>query len=73
MLTEVQRHGRTRERAELLVETISRVEPYAICEPNPAGERAALIALLDEVTAAIASISDAVGDAYLQHLPRFRA
>ena len=73
MLTEVQRHGRTRERAELLLASISGVDPYALCEPNEDGERVALATLLAEVTAGIVSISEAVGDAYLQHLPRFRA
>ena len=73
MLTEVQRHGHTRKRAKLVLARISGVDPYALCEPNGDGEREALTALLDDVTAGIVSISDAVGDAYLQHLPRFRA
>ena len=33
----------------------------------------ALVALLDEVERAMMRIADAVGDAYLQHLRRFRA
>jgi hypothetical protein len=40
---------------------------------SSAGRREGLIALLDDIVVTTARIADAVGDAYLQHLPRFRA
>jgi len=73
LVTDVQRRGRTRALAEGLLARVSALDPYAMSEINAVGERSALIELLDEVTAAVTGISDAIGDAYLQHLPRFRA
>jgi uncharacterized alpha-E superfamily protein len=73
MLTEVQQRGRAGALAEGLRATIASGDAYALTEVNAEGERAALIALLDEVESAMTRIADAIGDAYLQHLPRFRA
>ena len=48
-------------------------DAHLLAEPNAAGERAALLELLDAIEGAMTRVTDAVGDAYLQHLPRFRA
>ncbi len=73
MITEVQQRGRVRALAENAHARLSSVDAYALAELNPARERRALMALLDDVERAVKRIGNAVGDAYLQHLPRFRA
>ena len=73
MVTEAQRRGLPLALAENLQTRMLSVDAYALTEVNSQGERVALIALLDEVEDAMIRIADAVGDAYLQHLPRFRA
>jgi uncharacterized circularly permuted ATP-grasp superfamily protein/uncharacterized alpha-E superfamily protein len=73
MVTEVQRRNEARKTAEALRATIAAADPYALTAPDARGERPALVALLDDVEGAVTRIADAIGDAYLQHLPRFRA
>jgi uncharacterized alpha-E superfamily protein len=73
MITEVQRRGRVKALSEEVHARISAVDAYALAELNAARERGALIALLDDVENATKRIADALGDAYLQHLLRFRA
>jgi uncharacterized alpha-E superfamily protein len=73
MITEVQQHGRALSLAQSVYRTISSADPYVLAVTNAAGERTALIELLDEVEDSVTRIADAVADAYLQHLPRFRA
>jgi uncharacterized circularly permuted ATP-grasp superfamily protein/uncharacterized alpha-E superfamily protein len=73
MITEVQQHGRALTLAQNVYRTISCADAYLLAEAGAAGERGALIELLDGVEDALTRIADAVGDAYLQHLPRFRA
>jgi hypothetical protein len=73
MITEVQQRGRVRALAENVNARIASVDAYALAELNPARERSALIALLHDVERAMRRIADAVGDAYLQHLRRYRA
>jgi uncharacterized alpha-E superfamily protein len=46
-------------------------DAYVLAETNVAGERPALIALLDAIEDAMTRAATAIGDAYLQHLPRF--
>ncbi|HXP92333.1 MAG TPA: circularly permuted type 2 ATP-grasp protein [Candidatus Binatia bacterium] len=73
MIDDVRQRSLARTLAEGLRKTLSSLDPYALTETNAAGERGALIALLDEVESTMTKIADAIGDAYLQHLPRFRA
>jgi uncharacterized circularly permuted ATP-grasp superfamily protein/uncharacterized alpha-E superfamily protein len=73
MITEVQRRGRARTLAESLRTTMSFIDAYALTEADAEGQRTALLALLDEVEDAMTRIGGTIGDAYLQHLPRFRA
>jgi uncharacterized circularly permuted ATP-grasp superfamily protein/uncharacterized alpha-E superfamily protein len=73
MVTEVQRHNRARVLAGKAYTAITSADPYALTARNADGEPAALLGLLDEVEETMARIADAVGDAYLQHLPRLRA
>ena len=73
MITEVQQHGRVRALSEEVHARVCAADAYALAELNASRERSALIALLDEVQNAMKRISDALGDAYLQHLLRFRA
>ena len=73
MITEVQQRGRVRALAENAHARISSVDAYTLAELNATRERRALTALLDDVERAVKRIGNAVGDAYLQHLPRFRA
>ncbi|MFZ1125439.1 MAG: circularly permuted type 2 ATP-grasp protein [Candidatus Baltobacteraceae bacterium] len=72
-ITEVQQLGRARALAEAVRATISPLDAYALTEAGAAGERTALSALLGDVESAMRQIADTIGDAYLQHLPRFRA
>ncbi len=71
--TEVQQRGRPRALAEALRTAVAALDAYALTELDAAGRRTALLALLDDVAAAMTHVADAIGDAYLQHLPRFRA
>jgi uncharacterized circularly permuted ATP-grasp superfamily protein/uncharacterized alpha-E superfamily protein len=73
MITEVQQRGRVRALAENVHARISAVDAYALAELNATRERSALTALLHDVERAMRRIADAVGDAYLQHLRRYRA
>jgi hypothetical protein len=73
MVTEVQRHNRARVLAGKAYTALISADPYALTVTNGDGQPAALLALLDEVEETMTRIADAVGDAYLQHLPRFRA
>jgi uncharacterized alpha-E superfamily protein len=73
LTTEVQRRGRVRALSEEVHARVGGADAYALAELNASRERSALIALLDDVQNAMKRISDALGDAYLQHLLRFRA
>ncbi len=73
MITEVQQRGRVKALAEEVQKLIASVDAYAVAELNAERERAALIDLLDGVENAMHRIGDAMGEAYLQHLLRFRA
>jgi uncharacterized circularly permuted ATP-grasp superfamily protein/uncharacterized alpha-E superfamily protein len=73
MITEVQQRGRARALAEGLYRHVAAADAFALAEMGAAGRREGLIALLDDIEVTTARIADAVGDAYLQHLPRFRA
>jgi uncharacterized circularly permuted ATP-grasp superfamily protein/uncharacterized alpha-E superfamily protein len=73
MITEVQQRGRVRALAENVHARISRVDAYELAEVNATHERHALTALLHDVERTMKRIGEALGDAYLQHLPRFRA
>jgi uncharacterized circularly permuted ATP-grasp superfamily protein/uncharacterized alpha-E superfamily protein len=73
MITDVQRRNRARVLAGRLYTTMASADVYALAEPDGARERPGLHALLDDVEETVSRIADAVGDAYLQHLPRFQA
>ncbi|HTV72339.1 MAG TPA: circularly permuted type 2 ATP-grasp protein [Candidatus Acidoferrales bacterium] len=73
LITSVQQRGRARALADAVKEKIFAIDAYLLAETNAAGERTALIALLDDIEGTITRIAEAVGDAYLQHLPRYRA
>jgi uncharacterized circularly permuted ATP-grasp superfamily protein/uncharacterized alpha-E superfamily protein len=73
MITDVQRRNRARVLAGRLYTTIAAADAYELIAPSSDGERDVLATLLDDVEDTLTRIADAVGDAYLQHLPRFRA
>lgn len=73
MITEVQRRGQARALAAEVHARVATADAYKLAEVNAARERPALVALLDDVDNAMKRIADALGDAYLQHLLRFRA
>jgi uncharacterized circularly permuted ATP-grasp superfamily protein/uncharacterized alpha-E superfamily protein len=73
MVTDVQRGNRARTLAGRLYTTMASGDAFALAALDAGGERSALATLLTEVEDTIAKIADAVGDAYLQHLPRLRA
>ena len=73
MITEVQQRGRARALAEGMHRHLAEADAFALAETRSAGRRNALIELLDNIETTTTRIADAVGDAYLQHLPRFRA
>ncbi len=73
MITEVQQRGRVRALAENVQARIAPADAYSLAELNSAGERHALNALLHDVERTMKRIAEALGDAYLQHLRRFRA
>jgi hypothetical protein len=73
LITSVQQRGRARALANGAQATISSIDAYLLAESNLAGERSALTALLDDIEATMTRVAEAVGDAYLQHLPRYRA
>jgi uncharacterized circularly permuted ATP-grasp superfamily protein/uncharacterized alpha-E superfamily protein len=73
MVTDVQRHNRTRALAGHVYTAIASADAFALMAVTAGGERGGLITLLDDVESTIERIADAVGDAYLQHLPRLRA
>jgi uncharacterized circularly permuted ATP-grasp superfamily protein/uncharacterized alpha-E superfamily protein len=71
-VTEAQQRNRALVLAGRLASTIASADAFALATSG-ADERTALIALLDEVERTATKIADALGDVYLQHLPRFRA
>jgi uncharacterized circularly permuted ATP-grasp superfamily protein/uncharacterized alpha-E superfamily protein len=73
MISDVQRHAHARMISLSLQTEIAAVDPYALAELDARRERPALIALLDETEDAVMRIADVIGDAYLQHVRRFRA
>ncbi len=73
MITEVQQRGRVRALAENVYARIAPVDAYSLAELNSTRERHALNALLHDVERTMKRIAEALGDAYLQHLRRFRA
>jgi uncharacterized circularly permuted ATP-grasp superfamily protein/uncharacterized alpha-E superfamily protein len=73
MVTEAQQRGHAKLISRTVRALITDADAYALAELNAKRERPALIALLDDVEDAMKRIADAVGDAYLQHLRRFRA
>jgi uncharacterized alpha-E superfamily protein len=73
MITDVQRRNRARVLAGRLYTAMASADAFALTALNDDDHRGALCALLDEVEETTTRIADAVGDAYLQHLPRFRA
>jgi uncharacterized alpha-E superfamily protein len=73
MITEVQCRGRARALAEEVHARLLAADAYVLADLNSTRERPALIALLDDVEGAMSGIAETVGDAYLQHLRRFRA
>jgi uncharacterized circularly permuted ATP-grasp superfamily protein/uncharacterized alpha-E superfamily protein len=73
MITEVQQRGWVSAISEDVHARISSVDAYTLAELNDSRERTALIALLDDIENAMKRIGYALGDAYLQHLLRFRA
>jgi uncharacterized alpha-E superfamily protein len=73
IVTAVQRRGRVLALAQDVHAQVFSADVYALTELNAARERSALIALLDHVQTTMSRITDALGDAYLQHLLRFRA
>jgi uncharacterized circularly permuted ATP-grasp superfamily protein/uncharacterized alpha-E superfamily protein len=73
MITDVQQRGWVKALAEGVHALIACADAYALAELNAAHERPALIALLDSIEGAMRRIGAALGDAYLQHLLRFRA
>jgi uncharacterized circularly permuted ATP-grasp superfamily protein/uncharacterized alpha-E superfamily protein len=72
-ITAAQQRGEVRRLARELCARVSAADPYALSELNAARERPALVAFLDDVETTAKRIADALGDAYLQHLLRFRA
>ena len=73
LVTDVQQRGRARELAERTNDRLSAADPYALSELNGVRARTALIELLDDVDGAMKDIANTLGEAYLQHLRRFRA
>jgi uncharacterized alpha-E superfamily protein len=73
MRTAVQRDGRVRALSEAVHARLAAADAYALTHCGTDGERRELSALLDDVEHAMKSIADALGDAYLHHLLRFRA
>jgi len=73
MVTDVQRRNVARVLAGRLYTTMASGDAFALAARGGDGERTTLRDLLDDVEDTITRIADAVGDAYLQHLPRFRA
>jgi uncharacterized circularly permuted ATP-grasp superfamily protein/uncharacterized alpha-E superfamily protein len=73
MITAIQQRGGVRALAHEVHARVTSADAYALAVPNAAHERSALVALLDDVEHAMRRIADALGDAYLQHVLRFRA
>ena len=73
MITEIQHRGLVKTFAEGLQGRVASADAYELAELNPARERSALIALLDDIDNALKRTADAVGDAYLRQLRRFQA
>ena len=71
--TEAQRRGIPQALARAARARIAAGDPFVLAETDARHERPALIALLDDLEEAMKDIANAVGDAYLQHLQRFRA
>jgi uncharacterized alpha-E superfamily protein len=73
MVTDVQERGLARSIAHIAHVKVASANAYTLAELDGKRRRRALVALLDDVEGAVERIADAVGDAYLQHLRRFRA
>ena len=73
MVTEPQQRGIARALAENVRTRISSVDAYALTELNGRRERTALISMLDDIEDGMKNLANALGDAYLTHLRRFRA
>jgi uncharacterized circularly permuted ATP-grasp superfamily protein/uncharacterized alpha-E superfamily protein len=73
MVTESQQRGLARALAESVRTRISSVDAYALSEMDGERKRKALIALLDDIEDGMSKLANALGDAYLTHLRRFRA
>ncbi len=73
MITEAQQHAQGRMIALSLKAEIASADAYALATVGAGRERTALIAQLDETEGAVSRIAEVVGDAYLQHLRRYRA
>jgi uncharacterized circularly permuted ATP-grasp superfamily protein/uncharacterized alpha-E superfamily protein len=73
VVTDAQRHGRARSYADALAATLAPLDLDVLAAADADGARPALRALLAAIERDAGRLADAVGDAYLQHLPRFRA
>jgi uncharacterized alpha-E superfamily protein len=73
MITEAQQHAHARMIALTTQAEIASADAYALAKVGATRERPALIAQLDATESAVTRIAEVVGDAYLQHLRRFRA
>jgi uncharacterized circularly permuted ATP-grasp superfamily protein/uncharacterized alpha-E superfamily protein len=73
MITEVQQRGWVKSIAQDVHARVAASDAYALAELNDSRERTALTSLLDDVENAMKRIGYALGEAYLQHLLRFRA
>ena len=73
MITDTQKRADVTSIVEHVQAALANADAYALAETDDKGERPALIALLETIEDAMARTANAVGDAYLQHLPRFRA
>jgi uncharacterized alpha-E superfamily protein len=73
MITDVQQRGQSRALAERLQATVVALDAHVLAETDALGKRIALTTVLDDVERILTRLAEGVGDAYLQHLPRFRA
>ena len=73
LITEAQRHGNAGMFARVIRSRIASADAYELAEMGSTRERPALIAVLDDIEVSITGLADAIGDAYLQHVRRFRA
>jgi uncharacterized circularly permuted ATP-grasp superfamily protein/uncharacterized alpha-E superfamily protein len=73
MITETQQHAHARMIALSLKSELSSADAYALATIGAERERTGLIARLNETESGVSRIAEVIGDAYLQHLRRFRA